>query len=76
MSTQVTYETDHVSLLCDSPISSALNFYFLCVYCSQKQKDLIRRSIGSKKQMFICEIGIIILIMLEISVDWAGSTKR
>ena len=25
--------------------------------------------------MFICEIGIIILIMLEISVDWAGSTK-
>ena len=50
MSTQVTYETDHVSLLCDSPISSALNFYFLCVYCSQKQKDLIRRSIGSKKQ--------------------------
>ena len=50
MSTQVTYETDHVSLLCDSSISSALNFCFLCVYCNQEQKDVIRRSVDSKKQ--------------------------
>ena len=31
MSTQVTYEIDHVSLLKDSTISSALNFCFLCI---------------------------------------------
>ena len=31
MSTQVTYEIDHVSLLKDSKISSALNFCFLCI---------------------------------------------
>ena len=31
MSTQVTYKINHVSLLQDSPISSALNFCFLCI---------------------------------------------
>ena len=32
ISTQVTYETDHISLLCDSTKSGALNFYFLCIF--------------------------------------------
>ena len=31
MSTEVTYETDHISLLCDSAMSSAPNFCFLCI---------------------------------------------
>ena len=31
MSIQVTYETDHISLLCDSAMSNALNFCFLCI---------------------------------------------
>ena len=30
MSTQATPETDHISVLCHSTMSSALNFYFLC----------------------------------------------
>ena len=31
MSVQVTYEMDHMRLLRDSTISSALNFCFLCI---------------------------------------------
>ena len=31
MSIQVTYKTNHVSLLCDSTLSNALNFCFLCI---------------------------------------------
>ena len=39
ISTQVTYEIDHISLFQDSTISSALNFCFLCVfYCNLKKK--------------------------------------
>ena len=29
--TQVTYETDHISLICDSTVSSAANFCCLCI---------------------------------------------
>ena len=63
MSSQVTYETNHISLLCDSTMSSALNFCFL-IYFSVilKKKNHIRRNINSKKEMFFCEISIIILI--------------
>ena len=32
MSTEVTYETDHISLLCDSTISSAPNFCFFMYF--------------------------------------------
>ena len=31
MSTQVTYEINHIPLLSDSIISSALNFCFICI---------------------------------------------
>ena len=62
MSTHVTGEADHISLLCDSTMSSALNFCFYVFFCNLKEKDHIRRNINSKKEMFICEISIIILI--------------
>ena len=62
MSTHVTDKADHISLLCDSTMSSALNFCFYVFFCNLKEKDDIRRNINSKKEMFICEISIIILI--------------
>ena len=62
MSTHVTGEADHISLLCDSTMSGALNFCFYVFFCNLKEKDHIRRNINSKKEMFICEISIIILI--------------
>ena len=57
--TEVTYESDHISLLHDSATSSPLNFYFYLFYCNLKEKDLIRRNINSKK-ILICKISIII----------------
>ena len=50
MSTQVTYETDHISFLCDSTMSSAPNFYFYVFYCNLKGKDDVRRNINHKKK--------------------------
>ena len=48
MSVQVTYEMDHMPLLRDSTISSALNF---CVfYRNLKEEDHIKRNINSKKR--------------------------
>ena len=38
MSTQVTYEVDHLPLLCDSTISSALKLCFLCILLQPKRK--------------------------------------
>ena len=37
MSTQVTYKTNHISLLCDSTILSLLKFYFLCILLKSKK---------------------------------------
>ena len=49
MSTQVTYETDQISLLCDPTMSSATNFCFF-IFCNlKKKKDHIRRCKNSKK---------------------------
>ena len=45
--TQVTYETDHISLLQDLVISSAQNFCFLCITVILKN---IKRNINSKKR--------------------------
>ena len=47
MSTQFTYENDHISLLCDSTTFSALIFYQL--WSNLKGKYHIRRKIVSKK---------------------------
>ena len=47
MSTQVTYETNHISLLCDSTTLSAPTFCFY--YCNPKEKDHTRRNINGKK---------------------------
>ena len=47
--TQVAYEIDHIPLLQDSTISSALNFCFYVFYRTLKEKDHIKGSINSKK---------------------------
>ena len=44
------YEGDHISLLCDSTMPSALNICFYLFYCNQKEKDHIRRKINSKNK--------------------------
>ena len=38
MSTQVTYEINHISLPRDSTISSALNFFLCVLYYNLKEK--------------------------------------
>ena len=70
MSIQVTYGTDHISLLCDLTTSNALKFCFVfyvlsyVFYCNLKQKDHIRRIINSKKkEIFIYEVSIIIIFI-------------
>ena len=61
MSTQVTYETDHISLLRESTMSSALNFCSLCIYCNLKEKDHIRRIINNKKKNNLCVKSVLLL---------------
>ena len=53
MSTQVTYEIDHISLLQDSTILSALNFFSYIFCCNLKEEGQIKRNINSKKEMLI-----------------------
>ena len=58
-STQVTHETDHVSLLQDSTISSALIFVFYVFYCNLKRKrsnyniNSIKRTFLFRKSVFL-----------------------
>ena len=50
MLAQVTYKIDHVSLLQDSTISSALNFKFFYAFCCNlEEKGQITRNINSKR---------------------------
>ena len=65
MSTQVTYEIDHVSLLKYSTTSSALNFCFLCILLWSKRKISIRRKKNCKKKKFVCEMSIIIILSCQ-----------
>ena len=52
--THVIYETDHVSLLQDSTISSAQNFCFYVFYCNLKEKGQTTRNLSSKtKEIFM-----------------------
>ena len=65
MSKQITYESNHISLLLDLTIPCALNFsYFHMFYCNLKEKDPIRRKKNITK-MFICEISIIIILICK-----------
>ena len=66
ISTQVTYESDHISLLRDSTMPSALNFVFYVFYCNVKEKYHIRRTVNSKKRV-ISEISIIIILICTVS---------
>ena len=50
VSTQVTYETNYISLLHDSIMSSALNFVSYVFYCNLKEKDHIRRNINIREK--------------------------
>ena len=40
-------------------------FAFNVFYCNLKEKDYIRRNINNKKEMFICEISIIIISICQ-----------
>ena len=60
MSTQVTYETDHISLLCNSTMSSAPNFCFYVFYCNVKGKNQIKRTINSKKKCLYVKSGLLL----------------
>ena len=65
MSTQVTYEIDHVSLLKYSTISSALNFCFYVFCCDLKEKYLLEERKTVKKKKFVCEMSIIIILSCQ-----------
>ena len=57
------YKKDHISLLCDSTMSSALNFCFLSVLLQRKRKRSYKKKNKYwKRKIFIYEISIIILI--------------
>ena len=61
ISTQVTYELNHISVLGHSTISSALNFCFYVFYCDLKEKYIYKEKYKlHKKEKFICEISIIL----------------
>ena len=61
MSIQITYETNHISLLCDSTMSYALSFFFFNVfYCNLKEKDHIRRIISSTKSKYLYEKSVLL----------------
>ena len=57
ISTQVTYETDQIYVLCCSTMSSALNFCFYVFYCDLKGK-YIRRNINCKKEKFVKSVSL------------------
>ena len=50
ISTQVTYELNHISVLGHSTISSALNFCFYVFYCDLKEKYIRRNTNCTKKK--------------------------
>ena len=54
MSTQVTYEIDHISLLRDSTISSVLNFcFFFVFYRYLKENVHVKRNISNKEKKYL-----------------------
>ena len=78
ISTQVTFETDHNSLLSDSTMSSAPNLCSACILLGNlKEKDHIKRNINSKKkEMFICEISIIIITLICQKLESVGPVQQ
>ena len=56
MSIQVTYETDHISLLCHSTMS----IVFYEFYCGVKEKER-RRIINSKKKKYLYRKSLLLL---------------
>ena len=64
MSTEVMYESNHISLLLDSRMSSVLKFLLFSIYCNLKEENPITKKINSKKKkMFICENSITIVFI-------------
>ena len=63
LSTELTYKTHHISLLRDSIMSSVLNFIL-------EEMEIV------KKEIFICEISIIIFfICLKLALLWPLQQK-
>ena len=57
------YESDLISLLCDSSISNVLIFGFYLLCCNPKERYHIRVKIHFKRKMFIREISVIIILI-------------
>ena len=78
MTRQVTYETDYISLLCVIQWCWVCqNFLFYVFYCNLKEKDHIKKNINSnKKEMFIYEIIIIIIILICQKLGLVGSVQE
>ena len=60
-SIQITYEMDHISLLCNSTMHNALIFIFM--YCNLKEKIILNELQVVRKGNIICQIGIIIILV-------------
>ena len=75
MWTQGTYETDHISLLCDSTIPIVLSACFFMYFIVVQKKVIILEEIWQVKKNVYCEISII-LICQKIRVGRSGATKN
>ena len=62
--TNITYETNQISLLLDSMMSGKLNFIFYLFYCNLKEKDPNRKKTIVKK-LLIYEISITIILACQ-----------
>ena len=59
---QVAYETDHISLLHNSTMSNALNFWFFYVfYCNLKEKYHIKIIINIIKKKYLYMKSVLLL---------------
>ena len=58
------YESDHISLLRDSAMPSALNFVFYLFYSNPKEKHDIGRKINSTKKNVKSVLLLLLLLLL------------
>ena len=79
MSTPITYETDHISLLHDLKMSTALNFlllFFFYVFHRNLKKDRIRRNINSKKKKECLSVKTVLLLLFAENWGWLGPYNK
>ena len=72
---QVTYETDHISVLHYSIMSSALNFCFLCILFWPK-KIYIWRNINCKKKKKSLHVKSVLSFWFTKYLEWVGPVQQ